>query len=127
MSLREIDLQAETYYDCENGVYDLFTQYDIDFEHYKLSYTSLLGCTEEKFNKANFMTVILISLELRIVLYTQMLWTDRYQELGTYSFEIKIVKHYYYIAADLQNDAVLLENIKKIGYVQAFSLTVTIL
>lgn len=37
MSLREIDLQAETYYDCENGVYDLFTQYDIDFKHYKLS------------------------------------------------------------------------------------------
>lgn len=26
MSLREIDLQAETYYDCENWVYDLFTQ-----------------------------------------------------------------------------------------------------
>lgn len=37
MSLREIDLQAETYYDCENGVYGLFTQYDIDFKHYKLS------------------------------------------------------------------------------------------
>lgn len=30
MSLREIDLQAETYYDCENGVYDLFTQYAIN-------------------------------------------------------------------------------------------------
>lgn len=37
MSLREIDLLAETYYDCENGVYDLFTQYNIDFVHYKLS------------------------------------------------------------------------------------------
>lgn len=30
MSRREIDLQPETYYDCENGVYDLFTQYDIN-------------------------------------------------------------------------------------------------
>lgn len=37
MSLREIDLQAVTYYDYENGVYDLFTQYDSDFKHYKLS------------------------------------------------------------------------------------------
>lgn len=36
MSLREIDLQAETYYDCENGVYDLFTQCNIKCEH-KLS------------------------------------------------------------------------------------------
>lgn len=44
MSLREIDLQAETYYDCENGVYDLFTQYDIDLKHYKLS---LYHCYQE--------------------------------------------------------------------------------
>lgn len=35
MSQREIDLQAETYYDCENGVYDLFTQYYINFKHKK--------------------------------------------------------------------------------------------
>lgn len=27
MSLREIDLRPETYYDCENGVYDLFTHW----------------------------------------------------------------------------------------------------
>lgn len=51
MSLREIDLQAETYYDCENGVYDLFTQYDIDFKHYKLSLyrCSYQVCTHGKF------------------------------------------------------------------------------
>lgn len=51
MSLREIDLQAETYYDCENGVYDLFTQYDIDFKHYKLSLyrCSYQICTRGKF------------------------------------------------------------------------------
>lgn len=35
MSLREIDLQAETYYDCENGVYDLFTQYSIELKTLK--------------------------------------------------------------------------------------------
>lgn len=46
MSLREIDLQAETYYDCENGVYDLFTQCNIKYEHI----TVLLEVYVDRFN-----------------------------------------------------------------------------
>lgn len=33
MSRREIDLQPETYYDCENWVYDLFAPCDTDSKH----------------------------------------------------------------------------------------------
>lgn len=64
MSLREIDLQAETYYDCENGVYDLFTQYDIDFEHYKLSHTRCeLPLVENVVNISRFSLKLFLSVD----------------------------------------------------------------
>lgn len=56
MSRREIDLQPETYYDCENGVYDLFTQYDIGFKRYKLQSITVQwvrGKYRGKLSKAN--------------------------------------------------------------------------